>query len=122
MLLFERPATDPWYAGQFHSPGVMVIPTDVVNSDFSTAFERLRKSELNGLTFTGQPMFVRNLLLDTKRGVENANIHWLKFNEYTGQGFLCSVGNLPDNLIDHHRVIIPTAYEHFSQSSRVNLV
>jgi hypothetical protein len=123
VLLFERPPSDPWYAGQLHTPGVMVIPTDVATPDFRATFARLVKSELEGLDFTGFPVFVRNMLLDTKRGVENANIHWLRVDGYTGSAVRCSMGNLPDNLIDHHRVIIPTAYEHFKNSpNRVNLV
>lgn len=121
VLLFERPENDPWWPGQFHSPGVMVIPSDVEDTSFKTTFDRLKRSELGGLEFTGHPVFVGNLLLNTERGVENANIHWLEFSGFTGRGIICDVNNLPSDLIEHHKIIIPTACEHFINSRRVNL-
>ncbi len=112
VLLSQRPDSDLWYPGEMHSPGVMLIPSDKDDENFVTALERLKVTELEGLQ-TSQPMFVANKILNTKRGVENANIHWMRVSGEPTHGKFYDIDNLPDNLINHHKVIIKTAYDNF---------
>lgn len=110
VLLAQRPDNDPWWPGFLHSPGVMVIPTDKEDQDFKTVFQRLCSTELQGLLHS-EPKFVTNKLLDTgRRGVENANIHWILVAGTPVYGDYFDIENLPENLMDHHRPIIEIAY------------
>jgi hypothetical protein len=115
VLLTERPTTDPWWPGELHAPGVMVIPTD---EDFEQVHERLMKVELGEGIITQEPVHVRNIILETKRGIENANIHYMQImNGKPNEGTFYDIDKIPfDRLISHHQIIIPTAIAAFNKS------
>ena len=118
VLLFARDKDDPYFAGQVHSPGVMIVPTD---GDFGEAFQRLVRTELMDIDIENSPVFVEARLLKTRRGVENAMIHWIRVNpESSGRGTFYEVSPLPVNLIDHHHHIIPRAYSSY-QLAKANV-
>lgn len=110
VLLTQRPKGDVW-AGQWHVPGTVMLPTDTVKngSDYDDAFERIfaKEGELqNGLRLVGEPTYVSTERRKTARGDELSVIHYA---EVAGEP---SVGQFFDVDQLEHTVPAPGMIEH----------
>lgn len=115
VLLLERRADDPVFAGQVHTPGTVIRPDDTLGS-FNDAFQRLLAGELHGVATT-EPVFVTNILHDVGRGTEASHIHWVKVLGEPAVGQWYPADSLPDNLVRGQLDFIPLAVEHFKAST-----
>jgi hypothetical protein len=75
VLLTQRAETDPFWAGQWHSPGSVIRPQDPLCS-FVGAFKRILSGEL-GLTEWAEPVFVGPCFWNGDRGAVVSQVHWL---------------------------------------------
>lgn len=113
VLLIKRDDDDPNWPGQYHVPGSVIRATDVKLS-FQDAFDRIINGEIKGINVVRGPIFVQHLFHQVKRGAELPMIHWIEVNgEITG-GTYFDLDKLPENIVDHHPLIIRKALEHFS--------
>ncbi len=109
VLLTQRAQTDPFWAGQWHSPGSIVRPTDVAGS-YDSAFARILSGEL-GLVEWLEPVFVGTYFWHAKRGSAVSLVHWLDVTETTMPvGAFFPVTALPENtIVDMDKVIVMAA-------------
>jgi hypothetical protein len=114
VLLLERPADDPVWGGQLHTPGTVIRANDESGS-FHSAVERIRR-ELNGAAFDRDPVYVETRFHQVLRGRELALIHWATMVTDPGIGTWVPVVALPDRLVDSQREFILVAAQHFIQS------
>ncbi len=113
VLLIKRDDDDPHWPGQYHVPGSVIRATDAKLS-FQDAFNRIIKGEIKGIKVIKGPIFVQHLFHQVKRGAELPMIHWIEVSGEVSGGTYFDVDKLPENIVDHHPLIIRKALEHFS--------
>lgn len=109
VLLTQRAETDPFWAGQWHSPGSIVRPTDSAGS-YVDGFKRILSGEL-GLYNWSEPVFVGTYFWHAKRGSAVSLVHWLDVTEtIMPVGAFFPVTALPENtIVDMDKVIVMAA-------------
>jgi hypothetical protein len=80
VLLTQRPGSDPWWPGQWHLPGVAILPTDVDERhgrhSYDKPLERLYKGELADALTIGTPRLFDAGLRVGPRGPEQTVFKW----------------------------------------------
>ena len=114
VLLLPREDDDPIFAGQLHTPGVVLRATDNPVG-IQSAFDRIIKDELAGAKIS-EPVFVANVFHTSKRGAEAAQVYWTECLEEPKVGKFYPVGNLPLEAINGQRTFITPAAESFRKS------
>ncbi|MEO6513722.1 MAG: hypothetical protein ABIR37_03470 [Candidatus Saccharimonadales bacterium] len=122
VLLTQRPEGDLW-AGQWHVPGSVMLPTDQVEGshDYSDAFGRIfdQEGELeNGVQLVNQPVYVDSERRKTIRGDEVAAVHYAEVNGEPTVGAYFDMTDFPHNVpapgvISHHVDFIKHAVKQF---------
>ncbi len=118
VLLIKRSDKDPLFAGLMHTPGTVVRADDETKGETHahTAFERLLREELAGVTVSA-PEYVGSIFHTSKRGTEQAQLFWVEvLDENPTIGEFWPVDSLPDNIIDSQRSFIIKTAEHFAQT------
>lgn len=108
IFMIKRPENDTYWPSQLHVPGTMVFAWDWdKGNDFSKPWKRLKKKEIIQNN-EGVIIPVSTKHLDTLRGAETAYINNIVFkgpvSSEGGQWY--PISSLPDNIIEHHKVII----------------
>lgn len=102
VLLFKRSDTDAFYAGQWHTPGSLFYGHEAPES----VLRRLVERELRGLSVMA-PRKVGCNWFNTPRGAEVTQLYvTVSTEDHAGPGEWFPLSDLPDNLIDHHRVLM----------------
>ena len=119
VLLFERPADDPNWPGQLHTPGTVVRPTDVSDDgSIDKPLQRIYESEL-GFQPEANPNFVGSLLHQVHRGTESATVLYLDLTDVeTPAGTWHDARNLPVNLVETQRGFIDNAVSAFERNQQ----
>lgn len=99
VLLVKRPPDDPHWAGLPHTPGTVLRATDPPDG-LATALQRLLGKELPGLTLASEPVFLKHLFHQVRRGVENTLVFFAEVDGEPTEGEFCPVGQLPPDLVD----------------------
>ncbi len=118
VFLSKRPDTDTYWPGELHIPGTMVFPWDGENGNgFDNAWRRLNKKEIMQ-QLEGKPIHVSTLSLNTRRGSETAVVHDVIISDPSpvDGGDWYSISELPNNIIDHHLLIIREGLLFFAAS------
>lgn len=108
VFLTKRNTDDEFWPGQWHCPGTMLRNADIASGGLEKAWRRLNKEEFAG-TELDLPIFVKAMLLDTKRGKEVALVHYVVIPFDLDGGKYFSVADPPSDLIEHHHQIISEA-------------
>lgn len=115
VLFLEREKDDPYFAGLMHTPGTVVLATDEEGS-FESAFERIRKNELDLMKWKKEPVFVETRFRQTPRGREVALVHWVEMEEGEPSiGEYFGENAFPQNIVDFHVDMINVAVKDFRQ-------
>lgn len=109
VLLLERSEDDDIWPGSVHVPGTVLRASD---KKIEQAFQRITANEL-AHTAVSPPHFVGNVLHDSKRGSEQAQVYWVEVSGREKVGKFYEAKNLPDNLIDSQRAFILRAVDSF---------
>ncbi len=113
VLLLERPADDPYWPGQQHTPGTVLRPSDQKGS-YSDAFRRIFTDELQ-LELKQQPVFVTNTFHQVARGSELALIFFVEIEGEPPVGTFYNSTSLPENIVATQLEFIGLSVESFSQ-------
>jgi hypothetical protein len=116
VLLLEREADDPIFAGQLHTPGCVVLSTDTPGS-FESAFRRLIHGELGGIRTT-EPAYVTQLLHHSGRGMESSHIYWVNVEDDPLVGEFYEVNHLPDQFMKSQRDFLFQAVANYGVATR----
>lgn len=116
VFLTKRSENDRFWPGEYHCPGSMVLNSDVVLGGTDHVWKRLKAKEFERQDL-GSPVFASPALLETKRGQEVALIYYVDIPEDLKNGRYFLVNNLPENLIDHHKLIIGTAVDFYKKAN-----
>lgn len=119
VLLFRRPASDPFFAGLWALPGTVQLPGDSIED----ALDRLlHKEELTGVSHTS-PAFVFNGSAkygvgpnESHRGQEESRVHmvWVNENDYSGEGRFFPLNKIPEDTYGPHRAkYLPELWKRF---------
>jgi ADP-ribose pyrophosphatase YjhB (NUDIX family) len=130
VLMTPRPEGDPW-AGMWHVPGTIMLPTDEVTHahDFSDPLERIfgENGELRGgARLVDAPVYVDSERRKTRRGPEYAAIHYAEVvGDASGVGRYFDMDRFPDNVPDpgvipHHVGFIALAAAEFDIARHAN--
>ncbi len=119
VFMLRRPGDDPYWPGQWHVPGTVLRSTDKAG-DFSSGLDRLFKSkdETEGtITPTSAPKYVTTKFWDVARGRELDTVHYVPVEATSDQlpGQFFPVDELPDDTIEHHKIIIQEAAEAYKR-------
>ena len=112
VLLLPRAQNDSLWPGRLHVPGTVIRPAE--DQSYEHAFTRILNDELL-VTEVSMPHFVSNVLHQSKRGTENAQVFWV---EVTGQpriGSFYDVDDLPNSVIESQIGFIDQAAKHFKE-------
>lgn len=107
VLLLQRDANDPHWAGRLYVPGTIVLPSDSVG-DLTDALHRIVRTKLGGIK-ASKPKFVGHTLCRVSRGTELALIYSIKIVGNPAIGAFYDAHNLPRNLIEGHAEFIRSA-------------
>jgi hypothetical protein len=116
VLLLEREADDPIFAGQLHTPGCVVLSTDTPGS-FESAFRRLIHGELGGI-HTTEPTYVTQLLHHSGRGMESSHIYWVDVADEPIVGEFYDINHLPDSFMQSQRDFLFQAVASYGAATR----
>ena len=103
VYLLSRPANDPFYPSMLHMPGARKIPTETSAENLARAFSET-PFNLNICVVE----YVLSETYEAKRGVEYADVRRVVVSYHEGQINFHDVDNIPNNTIEHHKVIIKT--------------
>lgn len=112
VVLTRRAADDSQYAGMLHPPGKILLATD---TDLDAVFDRLVSTELNGLTFRSQPVFVAHFFDQITRGQEISMVHYLELDDPCEDVLSYDPFALPDDVIKTDIPRIAAAVSAFEQ-------
>lgn len=124
VFLLPRPEDDPWFAGEVHGPGTVILPIDLSKQ---TVLERLMRREIGGEKGLTRPQLIDWFVFPRGNGAhENPRGHEVGIlfgSVYTGTEIpegvtLGDPENLPENIIVFHRDLIAAAYEWFKRRDR----
>lgn len=106
ILLVRRPDDDPYFSGELHFPGTILLASD------QTILQAIQRVLVNELLLSKEAaldvfnFFAFSRISKTKRGSQLSHVH-VAAMDYVPFGFQAySPRNLPDNVLDHHRYII----------------
>jgi hypothetical protein len=112
ILLMKRDANDPVWPGQLHVPGTVVRASDTEGS-FSDAFSRILSKELSGFT-TSTPVFVKNIIHNSGRGMEVSQIYWVEVSDSNDNADkFYDTDSYPNELVQSQLDFIPDAVQYF---------
>jgi uncharacterized RmlC-like cupin family protein len=111
ILLLKREADDPVWPGQLHVPGTVVRASDTPGS-FDEALGRVLNKELVSVT-TSKPVFVKNILHFSGRGMEVSQIFWTEIQGEPVTGEFYEPDDLPQTIVKSQLDFIPDAVAHF---------
>jgi hypothetical protein len=122
VLLIERPANDPLFAGLLHTPGTVVRATDAHTGeqDDWPAFKRIMHDELLD-TEVGPPYYVGSIFHASKRGAEQAQLYWIEVLSEPRVGTFYDVAALPKDLMESQVAFIKQAADNFVQCKSNNV-
>ena len=100
VYLLPRPASDPFYPSQLHMPGARKIPTETDCDHLRRAFKE------TPFSIDTCVEYLMSTTLKAKRGTEYADIRRVTVPYDPKQEHFYDVDNLPENMIEHHKVII----------------
>ena len=126
VLLAKRSDDDPWWPGQWHLPGTVLLPTDKVSDvhDYRTPVDRLYKDEFHGsIIRDGDVNIFDSQRRVDARGSEQTVFGWSHidltagFDEVVG-GELFDVNNVDSELagesvINGHLLSVKRALRHY---------
>ncbi|MGI9027314.1 MAG: NUDIX domain-containing protein, partial [Candidatus Saccharimonadales bacterium] len=98
VLLLKRPADDPHWPNQLHTPGTVLRPTDREHN-YSDAFKRILNDEL-GITTPQEPTFVTTVFHRVNRGTELALVFYLEIPGETASGDFYDSDKLPSGVVE----------------------
>ncbi len=114
VLLLQRPADDPIWPSQLHTPGTFILSTDI-GEGLTKPLTRLYDKEL-GIKPSIQPVFVDTILHKQARGTEFAAVHYI---DLTGvsvpAGSWHTADVLPESIITTQRGFIAEAVKLFEK-------
>jgi len=110
ILLLPRPADDPIWPGQLHVPGTVIRATDSPHS-FHDGLQRTVNELGDG--DIGVPVFVKNLLHPSGRGMEATQVYWVEIKSQPRIGKFYSADKLPTLIVKTQLDFIPDAIAHF---------
>lgn len=104
VFLMQRPQDDPYWPGQWHITGTVLLSTDEDGS-YNSAFHRLFGGEAEGkLAPIGEPRYVNTKFESGARGQEIDQRHYVEVealsDDLPGQFF--PVDELPEGVIEEH--------------------
>jgi hypothetical protein len=111
ILLLQREDDDPVWPGQLHVPGTVVRASDTPGS-FDDPLNRVLTKELAN-TKTTSPVFVKNILHHSGRGMEASQIFWVEVEGEPAGGKFYDVDSLPESIVQSQLDFIPDAIAHF---------
>jgi hypothetical protein len=114
ILLLERRADDPVWPGMLHTPGTVVRASDSPGS-FDDALGRILDDELGNIG-ASEPVWVKNILHHSGRGMEASQIYWIEVEGEPKVGTYYRSSQLPERLVQTQLDFIPDAVEHFKRS------
>ncbi|CAN5146521.1 hypothetical protein BH09PAT3_BH09PAT3_7200 [soil metagenome] len=114
VLLIDRGPEDPIWPNMLHTPGTIIRSTDVPDDTTHNqqALKRITDDELKG-TPVSEPHYFGSMLHKSKRGVEQAQLHWVEVLGEPVTGTFHPVDNLPSTLIDSQVTVIDKAVRNF---------
>ena len=113
ILLLDRGPKDPIWPNTLHTPGTVIRPTDT-SEDFSHVFDRIISDELQD-TKAGEPVYVDNILHQSTRGTEQAQVFWVELFEEPKIGTFYDYDNLPTHTMESQLDFIALAATHFKR-------
>ncbi len=114
VLLLNREENDKLFAGELHTPGTVIRPTDSDGKKY-LAFERILKDELAN-TKVSAPYFVGSILHKSKRGTEHAQVYWVEVQEKPKLGKMYRVDSLPNNIMQSQISFIQLAVNNYEKT------
>lgn len=111
LLFLQRPAQDPVWPSECHTPGTLIRPTD---SSYDDALARIFKDEL-GQEPT-KPVFLFPMLHQSGRGNESALVYACLLADAPKTGTFYDVTQLPENIVKSQLDFIPKAIAAFKKS------
>jgi hypothetical protein len=79
VLMAKRPDDDPWWPGEWHLPGAVLLPTDVISDrhDYNTPVTRLLAEDFkNSVVIDGQVRIFDTIRRSGVRGSEQVALGW----------------------------------------------
>lgn len=107
-LLFKRSASDKNWPDMHYIPGTIITANDSLES----ALHRVLNGCLTNVETT-DPIFVKNTMCATKRGVEIALVYFVEVKEEPLEGSLHDILCLPEKIIEGHKDFIGFAADKF---------
>ncbi len=114
--MFNRGPDDLWWPNEFHTPGTCLHSSDIPKNQWglpTKAFDRLKKTELQGIKLIGNLVFVDNHNRQTNRGPESVQVYIQKVDYQSAQKYLFPVNHLPPNTMAHQIPMIQKCVEVF---------
>jgi hypothetical protein len=102
------------WPGILHTPGTVIRPTDELGS-YAQAFRRILHDELHDVELAGEPMYIKNLLHENKRGTESAQVFMVEVIGEPQAGAFYSADHLPSNIMLSQLDFIPDAVKAFKR-------
>lgn len=116
VVMFNRGPDDLWWPNEFHTPGTCLHSSDIPKNQWglpTKAFDRLKKTELQGIKLIGNLVFVDNHNRQTNRGPESVQVYIQKVDYQSAQKYLFPVNHLPPNTMAHQIPMIQKCVEVF---------
>ena len=122
VLLTRRPADDPYWPNGWHIPGSVLRATDEEGS-YTSIFKRILEGELHGdLNVIGTPEHVTTRFHEVARGREIDQIYFIEVENNMKpltEGAFFAVDNLPAEILDHYKEIIPQIIEAYQSYKKL---
>lgn len=114
VFLTQRSADDPNWPSMWHTPGTVVVPSDISRQN---SIERILKKELASPADVGEPKFVGEVLHMVTRGKEMASVFYVEIkSEIKANGVWTNVDRLPENIVPTQVDFIKQAVDAFQKS------
>ena len=99
VLLFARSDDDPCWPGMLHTPGTVLLSTDV-DMGIEAAIDRIISDEIQ-TTLTAKPVFVGSVFHKVARGTELAHVYFIDLAGIEiSSGTWINALNLPENIVN----------------------
>ncbi len=113
ILLTRRLSTDPFYPGQWHMPGSVVIPGNNTERTLVGLMERELGSRVGFPTFVHEFEFLR---YERPRGQGFCNLYKVmvgyRASKSISHGTFFPINHLPEPMVEHHITMINKIKEH----------
>lgn len=119
VFLFRRPDNDKYWPRKLHSPGTVLRAKD---EGYDVAIKRVVQQELGLFHLPVFRVDHSSYINHTPRGHETPRIFLSKLDDTVAKslmnkGAFYNADHLPNDLIDHHYMIIKVAMEHYRRAS-----